>query len=530
MPVFKGTYGRVYAAYSTQSIDAPLGMAKQVYAIKEIKVQNSLHLERVQEEIKILRSLKHDNILILKEEFFDQQKPHIVHLVTRPWAPATLERVLKYSQRKNDPWLWWYTPRRVDPWPEIVRECLEGLDFLHHESATRGSIKHKDLKPSNILLQEVPDVSGVFERNGERFRIRPIIADFGLSKQFVLGGTTDNLGTLAFKSPQQRRNDPETLLETDIWSLGCCFAFILVQLRSGQTKVDTLWKAIEQPKERSPFDQKGKLFEILQEPCTITSPKDLVIFQQELHSLVTEMVEPEPKNRPYASDALSKIKDVEAHLRVVNLGLPNIYHASRIYGSSVIVSSEQLQDLPTWANLLKACNEFLGRHLPVLERMACNWGLRRGTRLRFFTFISENTGPKSRAIEVSHIPFSWDRALVPSELPRWTFSEFQYTSLARLWQVRQEQNSHPSLSLGVYIEMTLEVDPMILVMVLLCFLVPLASWTVFLAYPSLTPQFKWIQLGFAVLATRFFARISLQNVKKLPKASRRSKNLPKGSI
>ncbi|OAL47077.1 kinase-like protein [Pyrenochaeta sp. DS3sAY3a] len=484
MPISSGTYGRVYAAYSTRNIDPALAR----YAIKEIKVQNSLHLEKVEEEIKILRSLKHPNILILEEEFFDLQKPHVVHLVTRPWAPVTLERILKTSQgtSKNNPQLWWYTTGRVDPWPTVVKECLEGLKFLHTEGTTRGSIKHKDLKPSNILLQEVPDINGVFERNGARFRIRPIIADFGLSKQFVPGGRTDNLGTPAFKSPQQRNNDPESLLDTDIWSLGCCFAFILLQLRYGQTKVDMLWKAVEQAKEHSPFDKNGKLSEILQEACTVTSPKDLVIFQQELHSLVTEMVEPLPDNRPSAENALAKIEEIEAHLRVVNLGLPNIYRSTKYFGKPIKLSLERPHGLPTWANLLKACDVSLGR--TMLERLWIYYNIEKQTRLRFFTFILKETGPRSRAIKRRDIPFLWDLALAPSNLSGWTYSEIQYTTLAREWQVEQEKAPNLSLKLGVYVETTLSPFWWIPVMSPAALLAMFAYWIIGNMHPDLLQQ------------------------------------------
>ncbi|KAJ4364695.1 hypothetical protein N0V83_009292 [Neocucurbitaria cava] len=280
------------------------------------------HLKMVEREIGILRGLKHSNILTLVEEFFDEQRPHMIHLVTQPWAPITLKHVLEEAQGndKSDRKPWWYNPGSLEPWPIIVKECLEGLEYLHTEGNGRIRIKHKDLKPENILLHEVQDVNGPLDRAGAKFRIRPIIADFGLSKPFVSDGGTDNLGTYAFKSPQQRNNTKDSLLESDIWSLGCCFAFILVALHSGQQGLKKLWKAVANTDKHGPFDEAQELLrKIFQETRSHSDRADMIVFLEDFRRLVFHMLQFEPSNRPKATDALAQVKEIEAHLLVVEV-------------------------------------------------------------------------------------------------------------------------------------------------------------------------------------------------------------------
>ncbi len=87
---------------------------------------------------------------------------------------------------------------------EVASQVLEGLAHAHG----RG-IVHRDVKPSNILLADEPDVS-----------VR--ILDFGLAlmaEEETLTAAGDVPGTLAYISPERLAGKPAGP-ETDVWSTG----------------------------------------------------------------------------------------------------------------------------------------------------------------------------------------------------------------------------------------------------------------------------------------------------------------------
>ena len=83
---------------------------------------------------------------------------------------------------------------------EIVFKCALALDF-----ASRNGVIHRDIKPANIMICQDGDVK---------------IADFGAAVLLKSDQTQmTGVGSPAYMSPEQIRNDPLTL-QTDIYSLG----------------------------------------------------------------------------------------------------------------------------------------------------------------------------------------------------------------------------------------------------------------------------------------------------------------------
>ncbi|XP_063067326.1 calcium/calmodulin-dependent protein kinase kinase 2-like isoform X2 [Engraulis encrasicolus] len=156
-------------------------------------------LERVYQEIAILKKLDHPNVVKLVEVLDDPSEDHlymVFELVKRGAVmevpadkPLTEEQARFYFQ-----------------------DLLRGIEYLHYQK-----IIHRDVKPSNLLV-------------GDDGHIK--IADFGVSNQFEGADAllTSTVGTPAFLAP-------ETLSETrknfsgkalDVWAMGVtlyCFVF-----------------------------------------------------------------------------------------------------------------------------------------------------------------------------------------------------------------------------------------------------------------------------------------------------------------
>ncbi|XP_075690593.1 calcium/calmodulin-dependent protein kinase kinase 2 isoform X2 [Rhinoderma darwinii] len=156
-------------------------------------------IERVYQEIAILKKLDHPNVVKLIEVLDDPSEDHlymVFELVKRgPVMDVPTTKPLTEDQARF-----------------YFQDLIKGIEYLHYQK-----IIHRDVKPSNLLV-------------GEDGHIK--IADFGVSNQFE--GTdaflSNTVGTPAFMAP-------ETLSETrrifsgkalDVWAMGVtlhCFVF-----------------------------------------------------------------------------------------------------------------------------------------------------------------------------------------------------------------------------------------------------------------------------------------------------------------
>ena len=90
---------------------------------------------------------------------------------------------------------------------EVVEAAAQVLDGLSH--AHRNGVVHRDVKPSNVLLED-----------GDEIHAR--LSDFGLAhfeEAETLTAQGDVPGTLAYISPERLRGDPGTPA-ADIWAVG----------------------------------------------------------------------------------------------------------------------------------------------------------------------------------------------------------------------------------------------------------------------------------------------------------------------
>uniref|UniRef100_A0A1A7YPC9 calcium/calmodulin-dependent protein kinase n=1 Tax=Iconisemion striatum TaxID=60296 RepID=A0A1A7YPC9_9TELE len=156
-------------------------------------------LERVYQEIAILKKLDHPNVVKLVEVLDDPSEDHLYMVFELVKQGAVMEVPADKAFSEDQARFYF-------------RDLLRGIEYLHYQR-----IIHRDVKPSNLLV-------------GEDGHIK--IADFGVSNQFEGADAllTSTVGTPAFLAP-------ETLSETrknfsgkalDVWAMGVtlyCFVF-----------------------------------------------------------------------------------------------------------------------------------------------------------------------------------------------------------------------------------------------------------------------------------------------------------------
>uniref|UniRef100_A0A8C2BH05 calcium/calmodulin-dependent protein kinase n=1 Tax=Cyprinus carpio TaxID=7962 RepID=A0A8C2BH05_CYPCA len=133
-------------------------------------------LERVYQEIAILKKLDHPNVVKLVEVLDDPSEDHLYMVFELVKRGAVMEVPTD-------------KPLDEDQARFYFQDLLRGIEYLHYQK-----IIHRDIKPSNLLVGEDGHVK---------------IADFGVSNQFEGADAllTSTVGTPAFLAP-------ETLSET----------------------------------------------------------------------------------------------------------------------------------------------------------------------------------------------------------------------------------------------------------------------------------------------------------------------------
>lgn len=203
----KGAYGVVCSAKHSVTTEKT--------AIKKIgsAFDNLTDARRTLREMMLLRHLKHENIIALK----DIMKPHNkdnyndVYLVYE-LMDTDLHQIIRSNQ-----------PLTNEHFQYFVYQILRGLKYVHS-----ANVLHRDLKPSNLLLNASCDLK---------------ICDFGLArtsaeKNFM----TEYVVTRWYRAPELLLSCESYTAAIDVWSVGCIMAELLGRrpLFPGKDYVDQL--------------------------------------------------------------------------------------------------------------------------------------------------------------------------------------------------------------------------------------------------------------------------------------------------
>lgn len=277
-----GAYGVVVCALDKRNNNEKV-------AIKKLhKLEDIIDAKRILREIRILRCLKHDNILNLLNLLYDNSNPDQefgdIYLVTN-YMEIDLYKVIKSKQKLTDEHVQY-----------IIYQIVRGLHYMHS-----ANVIHRDLKPSNILATENCDIK---------------MCDFGLARNIDLDneeGLTEYVVTRYYRAPEVMLSSHEYAKPLDIWSVGCTFAELVTGtiLFSGENyikQIKLIFEKLGKPSEENMkfiTNQNAKKYIQSLPDKPITSVGSFIKYENK-HAidLLDKMLAIDPKMRVTAEEAL----------------------------------------------------------------------------------------------------------------------------------------------------------------------------------------------------------------------------------
>ncbi|XP_055082211.1 mitogen-activated protein kinase kinase kinase kinase 5-like isoform X2 [Periophthalmus magnuspinnatus] len=177
-----GTYGDVYKARNKQT--------QEFTALKRIKLEPEDDFSVIQQEIMIVKSCKHANIVAYYGSYIQDNE---LWICMEFCGGGSLQDIYHVTGALLEPQIAF-----------ICREMLQGLDYLHAQKKM-----HRDIKGANVLLNDMGQVK---------------LADFGISAQITatLARRMSFIGTPYWMAPEVAAVEIKGGYNElcDIWSLG----------------------------------------------------------------------------------------------------------------------------------------------------------------------------------------------------------------------------------------------------------------------------------------------------------------------
>ena len=165
-----------------------------IYAMKKVAMGKLSEKEKQNavNEIRILASITHTNVIGYKEAFFDN-KDNCLCIIMEMADGGDLLQAIELKKKNKEK----FTEKQI--WHYFV-QIVRGLKALHDLK-----IIHRDIKCANIFLTK----DGVVK-----------LGDLNVSKVCKLGLLKTQTGTPYYASPEVWKDQPYDY-RSDIWSLGC---------------------------------------------------------------------------------------------------------------------------------------------------------------------------------------------------------------------------------------------------------------------------------------------------------------------
>ncbi|XP_053452059.1 cyclin-dependent kinase-like 1 isoform X3 [Nycticebus coucang] len=201
----EGSYGDVFKCRNRDT--------GQIVAIKRfLESEDDPVIKKIaHREIRMLKRLKHPNLVTLLEVFRRKRR---LHLVFEYCDRTVLHELDRYQQG---------VPEHLVK--SITWQTLQAVNFCHKHNCI-----HRDVKPENILITKHSVIK---------------LCDFGFAR--LLTGPsdcyTDYVATRWYRSPELLVGDTQYGPPVDVWAIGCVFAELLsgAPLWPGKSDVDQLY-------------------------------------------------------------------------------------------------------------------------------------------------------------------------------------------------------------------------------------------------------------------------------------------------
>jgi serine/threonine protein kinase len=182
-------------------------------AVKDIRCKQQDKKDQVRDEVEILKDLKHDHVIAFLGTYIRDENIGILMFPVASYNLRTFMELVSDHNRNSAKPSGAETHEQTDEHVHcgLLRRyfaCLcQGLLYLHRDM----KIKHKDIKPDNILIDRHDSI---------------IITDFGISTRHTEDGDAITVGptgfTVQYAAPEIKKDKPRDL-NIDVFSLGCVF-------------------------------------------------------------------------------------------------------------------------------------------------------------------------------------------------------------------------------------------------------------------------------------------------------------------
>jgi NIMA (never in mitosis gene a)-related kinase len=169
----------------------------ETYALKKVKVPSLSEKEKQNalNEIRLLASVQHENIISYKDAFFDDRTRCLCIVTDVADSGDLMAQIVRCQKSKSH-------IAEIDIWRYLIG-LARALQVLHN-----ASIFHRDMKSANVFLSK--------SRNGTIAKL----GDFNVSTVAKQGLCLTQTGTPYYASPEIWRDMPYDG-KSDIWGLGC---------------------------------------------------------------------------------------------------------------------------------------------------------------------------------------------------------------------------------------------------------------------------------------------------------------------
>lgn len=249
----------------------------QAYALKKVKLPSLSDKEKQNalNEIRLLASVQHENVISYKEAFFDEQTRCLCIITECADGGDLLQQIVKCQKARTH-------IDESDLWRYFLG-MLFGLKELHGKK-----ILHRDMKCANIFLGK-----------SSRGKLVAKLGDFNVSTVAKRGLCMTQTGTPYYASPEVWRDMPYDG-KSDIWSLGAVVYEACALHPPFQAK-----------------DMEGLYRKVLRGQY----PRIPSHFSQNLSEIIAEMLQVNPRHRPSASELLA-LPVVQKHARDLGIAIP----------------------------------------------------------------------------------------------------------------------------------------------------------------------------------------------------------------